>query len=202
MKIKQILTLMGIFILGLHPLLHAQQIYILNGSKAIDMKLSGTSTLHNWTMNASNFSGEARFEFKPGSENELSSLNSLTFVLAVANLSSGENGLDKNAYKALKAKDFKDIVYKLISATVTHEKENKYILKTRGNLTIAGVTKEVTMEVFCVVNSGGTITCTGTDKLDMTDYSVKPPTFMLGAMKTGDALTLNFTMVYKKQMGS
>jgi len=32
----------------------------------------------------------------------------------------------------------------------------------------------------------------------MTDYQVKPPTFMGGAMKTGDALTLDFTMVYNK----
>jgi hypothetical protein len=32
----------------------------------------------------------------------------------------------------------------------------------------------------------------------MTDYSVKPPKFMLGAMKTGDAITLNFTLVYQK----
>ena len=55
------------------------------------------------------------------------------------------------------------------------------------------------MDVYCLLNKDGTVTCTGSYTLKMTDYDVKPPTFMLGAMKTGDSITLNFTMVYKKQ---
>ena len=43
-----------------------------------------------------------------------------------------------------------------------------------------------------------TITCTGTYNLTMTDYGVEPPSFMFGAMKTGDALTFEYNVVYKK----
>jgi hypothetical protein len=57
------------------------------------------------------------------------------------------------------------------------------------------------MDVYCVMNKDSTITCTGSDKLKMSDYQVKPPTFMMGAMRTGDAITLDFTMVYKKETG-
>ena len=32
----------------------------------------------------------------------------------------------------------------------------------------------------------------------MSDYQMKPPSFMLGAMKTGDAITLDFVLVYTK----
>jgi polyisoprenoid-binding protein YceI len=197
-NIKKILALIAIFTIGYSEILHAQSVYKLNGSKEIAMKLSGTSTLHKWDMNATIFSGKASFVFKPGSETELTSLKSLSFILLVANLSSGEKGLDKNAYKALKTGQFKDIVYKLASATVSPETGDKYLLKTHGDLTIAGVTKEVTMDVTCVVNSEGLITCTGVHTLNMTDYGVKPPKFMLGAMTTGDAVTLSYTMVYKK----
>jgi len=35
----------------------------------------------------------------------------------------------------------------------------------------------------------------------MTDYNVKPPSFMFGAMKTGNTVTLDFTVVYKNQNG-
>ena len=196
-KNKQIWVLIAIFTFAF-SILRAQSVYKLNDSKEIAMKLSGTSTLHKWDMNAGSFTGQALFGFKPGSATELTSLKSLTFVLAVINLSSGEKGLDKNAYKALKASDYKDIDYKLLSATITPEKDNKYLIKAHGNLTIAGVTKEVTMDVECIVNKDATITCIGSEKLNMTDYAVKPPTFMLGAMKTGDAITLNFTLVYKK----
>jgi polyisoprenoid-binding protein YceI len=176
--------------------LHAQSTYKINASKGIDMKLSGTSTLHNWKMDATTFSGDADFNFK--SAGQLSALNSLTFALAVADLKSGESGLDKNAYKALDTKDHKDITYKLISAIVTPQGDGKYLIKATGYLTIAGVTRKVTMDVYATVNTDKSITCTGSKKLNMTDYAVKPPKFMLGAMKTGDAITLDFRLVYQK----
>jgi polyisoprenoid-binding protein YceI len=197
-KLRQELMMIAVCLLGSTLILQAQSNYKINDSKDIDMKLSGTSTLHNWTMDAKTFSGDAQFDFSPGSVTQLSSIKSLTFSLVVQNLKSGEGGMDKNAYKALKTGQYKDIDYKLVSATVMPEKNGKYLIKTQGNLTIAGVTKLVAMDVLCVVNKDGTITVTGSDKLEMTDYKVKPPTFMLGAMKTGDAITLDYTLVYKK----
>jgi len=53
------------------------------------------------------------------------------------------------------------------------------------------------MDVYCIVNKDATITCSGSEKLNMTDYNVKPPSFMFGAMTTGDAVTLDFNVVYK-----
>jgi polyisoprenoid-binding protein YceI len=197
-NLKQNLVLIIFCILGFGNILYSQSVYKINDSKDIDLRLSGTSTLHKWTMNARTFTGEAQFVFKPGNDNQLTSLKSLTFSLVVQNLKSDEKKLDKNAYKALKTDRYKDIYYKLKSSKVIPQKENKYLIQAHGNLSIAGVTKEVTMDVYCVVNKDETITCTGSDKLKMSDYQVKPPTFMLGAMKTGDAITLDFTLVYKK----
>jgi polyisoprenoid-binding protein YceI len=199
--IKQITTLIAICIMGFTSTLRAQSVYKLTSSKDINMKLSGTSTLHDWTMNAQTFGGEAQFSFKPGDARQLSSVKALTFSLAVVDLQSGESGLDKNAYKALKSSDYKSIIYKLTSATISPDKGNKFLIKTHGNLTIAGVTKEVAINVYASVNTDETITCTGSEQLNMTDYGVKPPKFMLGAMKTGDAITLDFTLVYRKQTG-
>jgi polyisoprenoid-binding protein YceI len=197
-KFGQAFVCTAFCIMGFSSSLHSQTIYKINDSKDIDMKLSGTSTLHKWAMDAKTFSGEAQFGFKVGSGEELASIKSLNFSLEVQNLKSGEKGLDKNAYKALKTGTYKDILYKLISATVSPVSNNKYLVKTNGSLTIAGVTKEVTMDVYCIVNKDASITCNGSKQLKMTDYQVKPPTFMLGAMKTGDAITLDFVLVYKK----
>jgi polyisoprenoid-binding protein YceI len=193
---KYTLVLTMICTLAFGSTLRAQSVYKINDSKGIDMKLSGTSTLHNWAMDAKTFSGDAEFSFK--SADELSAIKSLSFALAVNDLKSGESGLDKNAYKALNEKEYKDITYKLLSATVTPQGGGKSLIKAHGNLTIAGVTKEVTMDVYSTVNKDGSVTCTGSEKLNMSDYAVKPPKFMLGAMKTGDAITLNFTLVYQK----
>lgn len=198
-NIKQALLLTMICMTGFSSLVRAQTAYRINQSTDMDMKLSGTSTLHKWSMDAKTFSGDADFSFKSGSPQQLIAVRSLTFSLAVADLKSSEKGLDKNAYKALKTKEYKDIDYKLLSATITSEKDNKFLVRAKGALTIAGVTKQVDMDVYCVVNEDKTITCSGSEKLNMTDYAVKPPSFMLGAMKTGDAITLDFTLVYKKQ---
>jgi polyisoprenoid-binding protein YceI len=197
-NLKTIPFMIALSIIGFTSVLRAQSTYKIAESKDINMKLSGTSTLHNWTMNAQTFNGEAQFILK---EHQISSLKTLTFSLAVADLKSGESGLDKNAYKALKSNDYKSITYKQISVTISPDKGNKFLVRTHGNLTIAGVTKEVTIDVYAVVNADETITCIGSEKLNMTDYQVKPPKFMLGAMKTGDAITLDFTLVYRKQTG-
>src|ERR1700722_780084 len=183
MSFKQILVVMISCFIGFSQSLYSQAIYKIYESKDIDMKLSGTSTLHKWTMDAQTFEGNGQFNFKPGTKNVLTAIQNLTFSLAVQDLKSGEKGLDKNAYKALKTDEYKDIDYKLTSATVAPGAGNKYIVKTHGDLTIAGVTKPILMDISCVVNTNGCITCTGSYKLEMTDYQVKPPTFMLGAMK-------------------
>jgi polyisoprenoid-binding protein YceI len=190
---KTILFMIAICVIGSATALYAQTGYKIAGSANNNMKLSGTSTLHDWTMNAREFNSDAQFVVNG---RQVSSVKALAFSLAVTDLKSGESGLDKNAYKALSSDKYKNITYKLSSATITPD-GTQYLVKTRGNLTIAGVTKEVTIDVHAVVNADGTITCTGSEKLNMTDYQVKPPKFMLGAMKTGDAITLDFTLVYK-----
>lgn len=191
------LALILISIIGFSSNGHSQPTYKIETTKDVDMKLLGTSTLHKWEMEATSMSGEAQFVFNSGSESELASLKSLSFGLEVKDLKSDSKGLDKNAYKALKSDEFKDIHYKLISAIATPAKKNEYLLKTSATLTVAGVTKQIDMDVNCVINANGSITFTGTDKLNMTDYNVEPPSFMLGAMKTGDAIALQFNVVYK-----
>lgn len=178
--------------------LTAQPLYKISNSKDIDMKLLGTSTLHKWAMDAKTFDGQAEFAFLPGNSGKLTGIKSLTFSLEVANLKSDEKALDRNAYKALKADEYKDIYYKLLSATLLSEKDGAYHVKTHGNLTIAGVTREVAIDADCHINNDTSVAFAGSYKLKMTDYEVQPPTFMLGAMKTGDEITLDFKLIYQK----
>jgi len=193
-----ILIMLLVFGLYSSTALYSQTTYSIINNKDVNMKLSGTSTLHNWNMNSKSIFGEASFLFNDANSTELKDLKSLTVTLATASLKSKEKAMDKNVFTALKAEKHKDIVFKVTSADILPKQNNKYQVKTVGNLTIAGVTKQVNLDVYCQVNPDGTITCNGTEKLKMTDYQVKPPTFLLGAMKTGDEVTLDFTVVFKK----
>lgn len=194
----KILIILLVFGLYSSQTLYSQATYSIVNNKDVNMKLSGTSTLHNWNMNSKSIFGEASFLFDDENSSELKDLKSLTVTLPTASLKSKEKAMDKNVLTALKTDKYKDIVFKVTSADIQPKQNNKYQVKTVGNLTIAGVTKQVNLDVYCQVNPDGTITCNGTEKLKMTDYQVKPPTFLLGAMKTGDEVTLDFTVVFKK----
>jgi polyisoprenoid-binding protein YceI len=197
MKMKKHIKILALIaMIGIAHIGYAQATYKIQDTKDVAMKLTGTSTVHDWEMDAKKATGEAQFVFKTETNGELQSVESLTFALAVKDLQSDSNGLDKNAYKALKADEYKNILYKLSSSTLSSENEG-YLLKTKGKLTIAGVTNDIVMDIHLVVNKNGAITSKGSYKMNMTDYKVDPPSYLLGTIKTGDAITLDFEVVYK-----
>lgn len=175
--------------------IYAQTIYQTINSKDFVMKLSGTSTFHDWDMNATSFQIEGKFNFDEGG-NKIQSITGLSFLLPVKNLKGDKKKMDESAYKALKAEKHKDIIFKMTTADIKHKQNNKYEITVLGTLNIAGVTKAISMNVICVLNNDKTISCTGSQKLKMTDYQVEPPTF-LGLMKTGNDITLDFTFQLK-----
>lgn len=192
---KFINRLVIIAIITLTNIGYSQAIYKIQDSRDVFLKLNGTSTMHDWEMDANKATGEAQFIFDVANESELTSLKSLMFNLEVKDLQSDSKGLNKNAYEALKTDQFKDIHYKLSSSSLSPEKGG-YFARTNGKLTIAGVTKDIIMDIHMVVNKNKTITCKGLYKLNMTDYNVEPPSFMMGIMKTGEITTLNFEVTY------
>ncbi len=154
------------------------------------LTLKGTSTLHDWTMTASAFSGSATLEI---AGNQLTSVSALTLSLPVHNLKSESSAMDNNAYSSLKADQYGTIVFTLTSATVSGGAVN-----ANGNLTIAGATHAIACKVTTKINSDGSVSCTGSVPIKLSEFKIDRPSFMLGAMKVGDAMTLNFALVLSK----
>lgn len=169
----------------------AQAIYkIAPGSQ---IKVSGTSNIHDWTMVATNFSSEGSLLFKNG---QLQDISSLSMTLPVNNLKSKEDLMDKRAYTALKAESNPRITYKLTGAVVLPQQK---LIKTTGTLSIGGVSNQIELQTAYLVNSDGLITCKGSKSIKMSDYKIKAPSFMLGALKTGNEVIIDLTLVLKKQ---
>jgi polyisoprenoid-binding protein YceI len=193
--IKGVSSVAIIFLLGLSGSLRAQEAYRVADP---DIKVLGTSNLHNWTMEAKVVTCSANFVFGPAGNGLPQSLTALDLVIPVHNLKSGESLMDSRAYGALKADKFETINYTSTSASIVPGKKNQFQVNSMGTMTIAGVTKSVALIVGCQVNADASITCTGSQQLKMTDYQIKPPSFMLGALKTGDLLTINYSLILKK----
>ena len=178
--------------LAVPRLVNAQLIYKLVTVPGVTIKVLGSSNVHDWTMTSTVMESQGDFNLAGRS------LQNLSFRLAFTSLKSEHSSMDDRTYKAVDAAKYPDISYKLTSAEVVTGDKNSYLIKTKGNLTISGVTQAISMDVTAVANSDNTITCSGSKKIQLTDYGIKPPTFMLGAMKVYNDLTIQFNLIYKK----
>lgn len=158
--------------------------------------IQGTSTLHNWEMKSDAGKCTAIFTL---TESTITKLSGLTFNLQAESMKSGTKGLDKNAYKSLNTEKFPVISYSSSFANIHPNGTNSYIMSTKGKLTIAGVSKEVWISVVCNVNPADqSVQAKGSYKLKMSEFKIDPPSFMFGAMKTGDEVTVTFNCLMKK----
>jgi polyisoprenoid-binding protein YceI len=163
---------------------------VLTESKLV---VDGTSNLHDWTIEAKAMSGKASVTIEAG---DLKALKSLDFSVEVEQLKSGKSGMDKNTFKALKSTSHKNISFKLVKVVkMTTVSDNNYTIETQGDLTIAGATKRIN-QTFTVKLIGKKMVFSGKQKLDMTVYGVEPPKALMGTIKTGKDVTVDFKVTY------
>jgi len=177
-SIIQLILGVSIF-LAMPRLVQGQASYKLVAAQGVSIKVLGSSNIHDWTMASSAMESQGDFN------------------LADHRLKSESSSMDDRTYKAVNASKYPYISYKLTSAEVVPGNKNSYLIKTVGDLTIAGVTQHISVDVTAVVNADNSITCSGSKKIQLTDYGIKPPTFLLGAMKVANDLTIQFNLAYK-----
>lgn len=193
-KISAILVVAAIVFLAIPLGLQAQANYKVLPGKDATIKVLGSSNIHDWTMTATGIESQGDFKFEG---EQLRALSGFSFSVAAKSLKSEHSSMDGRTYTTIKADQFPKIVYKLNSAVVTPIQKNKYNIKATGELTISGATQAITLDVTAVVGPDNTITCTGSQKIKLTDYKIDPPTFMFGAMKVYNDLTIQFNLQYK-----
>ncbi|MFD1094260.1 YceI family protein [Salegentibacter chungangensis] len=170
------------------------QTYKVNNS-ASDLKVEGTSNVHDWELDAEKMSGSLTAELNEG---QLTEISKLDFTVVAESLNSGKGGMDKNTYKALKTNNYDKIIYTLAKVNnLDCTSASQCKINTSGYLTIAGTKKPVDITFNAKVN-GDKIVLSGNKTLDMTDFNVEPPTAMFGAITTGKEVTIKFNTEFKK----
>jgi len=158
--------------------------------------VAGTSTLHDWTAESATINGTAIFagEFDPAVP---PAIRSIQVVIPVNSLKSSEGGgMDSTMDDALQMKKHPNITYSLDSATLTSgptKDDPQCHYAATGQLTIAGWAKTVNLELAVHRETDGTLSISTQTSLKMTDFGIKPPTAMLGMVKSGDSVTVNVT---------
>ena len=163
-----------------------------------ELTFEGTSTLHAFHCKTTKM--EVTVSVDPAyTEARLSKLNrplkTVDVVIPVKSLSCGNEGLEKNMLKTLKADKYPEIRYQLTTYQIAGEAtDDAMTLQAVGTLTIAGQQKTIEMLVKSNRGAEGNATATGTQAILMTDFGIKPPVFMLGTLKTGNKITVSFKL--------
>jgi polyisoprenoid-binding protein YceI len=162
-----------------------------NGTAAV----SGTSTLHDWSAEGTAITGTARCSGPwTGTAPKLLAIQ---LTIPVNTLKSSEgSGMDDTMYDALKMKANPLITFTLTSANLqSHPSsgDSQYHYTASGQLTIAGAARAENLTLDVQPGDGNKLTIQTQAKLKMTDFGIKPPTAMMGMIRSGDDVTVTVT---------
>ena len=168
-----------------------------------DSKLwvEGGSNLHDWSCKASSMDAAIEVDeaFLKSTTVEPTFLKKVQVKVPVRNLKCGNGKMDNNLYKALKADDTPEISYILGTFEVVPAAKDSFTVKAVGALSIAGTEKTVNMDVSAARLADGSIRAEGSVPLLMTDFGVKPPTALLGTLRTDNKVTVKFLLLVGPQ---
>jgi hypothetical protein len=194
MKLHKSLFLLLLSILTVIPFISHSQLKVASSNGSI--KIDGTSTMHDWTMNSEQGKAEAIMTL---ANEKLVGVVSLSFSAGAETLKSTKGLLmDKIAYKSLKVTSFPTISFVLTSATVTPVDATTYQFKGIGQMMISG--KKRTTDLIATIKYNPlekSFTSHGVKSIKMSDYDVEAPSFAFGTVKTGDEIQIHFSIKLK-----
>lgn len=165
--------------------------------------LEGNSTVHRFESTATKFEvrmSAADVQVAPGLEGleqlvRAGRVKGVDVSIPVAEMRSGKNGLDKNMRNALKADRYPSITFRLERyALASSGTADSVVIDAHGVLAVAGVEKPVDIQAGAT-RAGNALRIRGSKELRMTEFEIKPPTMMMGTLRTSDQIVIRFDLL-------
>jgi len=167
-----------------------------------ELTVTGTSNVHDFHCKTNKFS--AYIDVDPGYTKDLTKIArpivNVNVIIAVKSLSCGNKKMDENMYSTLQADKNQIIKYTLSGYDILKGTSDAFAAKTTGTLTILGKQKVVDMKIDAARLNDGKATAEGEETLLMSDFGIKPPSFMFGTMKVGDEVKVKFNLKVGPEM--
>lgn len=169
------------------------------GSKLV---LNGDSTLHKYTCVAQQITAQGELKINSKKHDVVTirtavvegKMSSWVVRIPVTGLKSEHSGLDENLQKSMHAGQFPEVTFKMTSyKTDTAGPDNALAIKAQGVLTVAGKSRNVTINGLMTITENG-FTLSGKKGLLMSEYSVEPPVLFMGTVKTDDKVEIQFNL--------
>jgi polyisoprenoid-binding protein YceI len=182
-----ILLFISIMVMSVNAL-NAQSLKL--NPKTFSMTILGTTNVHNFESKVTQATGELVV-------NSSKQVQTMVIEIPVKGIKSNEKLMDTKTYEAFNAAKYPTITFKLTDASSLQVNGNDISITAVGNLTIAGVTKKVSLKSVGKIIKPGVYEFKGSYSLKMTDYKMSPPTAMMGMMKVGDGITLKYSVTFE-----
>lgn len=158
--------------------------------------VDGTSTVRGYRCSTDAVEGRADAE-RAGSLADLADgAGPVEVSVRVASLDCRDATMNGHMRNALKAREHPVIRFHAPAVAVTAGGAEG-TARAAGTLTIAGAERPVALEAVLAEEAGGAVRVRGSTRLRMTEFGVRPPSLMLGAMRVHDPVTVHFDVVLK-----
>jgi polyisoprenoid-binding protein YceI len=163
-----------------------------------ELTIQGTSSLHDFECKTNKIN--AYVDVDPTYTKDLSKvarpITSVKVNIVVKTLSCGNGQMDRNMYSTLKADQNEVIKYTLSGYDILDgtASPSAFTAKTNGTLVVAGQEKPITMKISAERLGDGKAVAEGEQALRMSDFGIKPPSFMFGKLKVGDEIKVKFRL--------
>lgn len=193
---KQSIKILLVFVLTGFSLLSEGQTFELSKT-GTSVAIKGTSSLHDWEMDLKAFNSGFRLE-RDGML--IKGLENVTFSCKATDIKSEYSLMDKKTYDALKADDFPEIKFSGISGTGLVADGKKITGDLKGKLNVAGETQDVIIPFDGTFTDSKTVNIIASTDLTMSSFNITPPTAFLGALKTGDKISVLFYLQFVQKI--
>jgi len=162
--------------------------------KISSLKIEGTSSVHEWESTSDQVFGDMILvsDAKNGKQ-----IQSLVVKIPVKSIKSGKGIMDSKTYDAFDNDKNPLITFQLTDVAPLKFSGKDGEAMVSGNLNMAGFTKKINIKSSGKTLSDGSFQFKGSVPLKMSDFKMKPPTAMMGVLKTGDAVTIKFDVTFK-----
>jgi len=168
-----------------------ETVVLLPGQSSIT--INGTSSLHDWEEKVEKFDVNLNLTFR---EKEISAIDMVSLTCKSVSINSDNSIMTHKTHNALQVEKYPEIIFKLVSVDHLTSKNGNFSGTLVGDIILAGVTKRIQL-TFAGTHTGNKITIKGSKELNMNDFKIKPPTAMMGTLKTGEQITVSFQLNFQ-----
>ena len=156
---------------------------------AFKIYISGTTNMHDFESDVTQVNGTLIMD-------SLFNVKTLTIDIPVSSIKSGNSIMDKKTYNTFDAEKNPQINFALTNLDFNNRSPYKLLIKTHGNLSMGGTKKAIYLTAKGKMLSKNKFNVEGKVVLKMTDFGMTPPTWLIGLMKVGDEITVNYNVTF------